>query len=81
MLDDIGPHMLPTDDTIDVPDFLELGHGPQIINVPVQSCCRFLVVCHARPDTTRPARTANVDVESRTDTALSKPTDLERAGG
>ena len=76
MLDYIGPHMLPTDGTIDVPDLLKPGHGPQIINVPVRSCCRFLVVRHARPDATRPTRTANVDVESRKDAALSKPTNL-----
>ena len=78
MLDDIGPHMLPTHGAIDVPDLLKLGHGPQIINVPVWSCRRFLVVRHTRPDATRSTRTANVDVESRTDTALSKPTDLYR---
>ncbi len=76
MLDYIGPHMLPTDDAIDVPDLLKLGHDPQIIDVPVWSCRRFLVMRHARPDATRPTRTANVDVESRTDAALSKPTDL-----
>jgi hypothetical protein len=76
MLDYIGPHMLPTDGAVDVPDLLKLGHGPQIIDVPVWSCRRFLVVRHACPDTTRPTRTANVDVESGTDAALSKPTDL-----
>ena len=76
MLDYIGPHMLPTDGAIDVPDLLKPGHGPQIINVPVRSCCRFLVVRHARPDATRPTRTANVDVESRMDAVLAKPTDL-----
>ena len=76
MLDYIGPHMLPTYGTIDVPDLLTLGHGPQIINVPVRSCCRFLVVRQARPDSARPTRTTNVDVESRTDATLSKPTNL-----
>ena len=76
MLDYIGPHMLPTDGVIDVPDLLKPGHGPQIINVPMRSCCRFLVVRHTRPDATRPTRTANVDIESRKDIALSKPTDL-----
>ena len=76
MLDYIGPHMLPTGNAIDVPDLLKPGHGPQIIDVPVRSCCRFLVMCHACPDATRPTRTANVDVESRKDVALSKPTDL-----
>ena len=81
MLDYIGPHMLPTDDAIDVPDLLKLGHGSQIIDVPVWPCRGFLVMRHTRPDATRAARTANVDVESRTDAALSKPTDLERAGG
>ena len=80
MLDYIGPHMLPTDGVIDVPDLFKLGHGPQIIDVPVWSCRRFLVMRHARPDATRPTRTANVDVESRADTAPSEPTDLERAG-
>jgi hypothetical protein len=80
MLDYIGPHMLPTDDAIDVPDLLKPGHGPEIIDVPVWSCRRFLVMRHACPDATRPTRTANVEIESRTDTALSKPTDLERAG-
>jgi hypothetical protein len=81
MLDYIGPHMLPTDGAIDVPDLLKLGHSPQIIDVPVWSCRKFLVMRYARPDATRPTRTANVDVESRTDAALSKPTDLERTGG
>jgi hypothetical protein len=81
MLDDIGPHMLPTDSAIDEPDLLKPGHGPEIIDVPVRSCRRFLVMRYACPDTSRPTRTTNVDVESRTDTALSKPTDLERAGG
>jgi hypothetical protein len=76
MLDYIGPHMLPTNGTINVPDLLKLGHGPQIINVPVRSCRKFLVVRHARPDATRSTRTTNVDVESRTDATLSKPTDL-----
>ena len=37
---------------------------------------QVVVVRHARPDATRPTRTANVDVESRKDVALSKPTDL-----
>jgi hypothetical protein len=81
MLDYIGPHMLPTDGAIDVPDLLKLGHGSQIINMPVWSYCRFLVVRHTRPDATRATRTANVDVESGPDIALSEPTDLERAGG
>ena len=72
--------MLQTDGAIDVPDILKPGHCPQIIDVPVWSCRRFLVMCHACPDAARPTRTANVDVESRTDIALSKPTDLERAG-
>ena len=81
MLDYIGPHMLPTDGAIDVPDLLKLGHSPQIIDVPVWSCRKFLVMRYARPDATRPTRTANVDVESRTDAALAKPTDLERTGG
>jgi hypothetical protein len=76
MLDYIGPHMLPTDGAIDVPDLLKPGHGPQIINVPVWSCRRFLVMRRTRPDATRPTRTANVNVEPRTDAALSKPTDL-----
>ena len=80
MLDYIGPHMLPTDGAIDVPDLLKLSHGPQIINMPVWSYRRFLVVCHACPDAARPTRTANVDVESRKDTALSKSTDLYRTG-
>jgi hypothetical protein len=80
MLDYLGPHMLPTDGAIDVPDLLKPGHGSEIIDVPVWSCRRFLVMCHACPDTARPTRTTNVDVESRTDPALSKPTDLERAG-
>jgi len=80
MLDYLGPHMLPTDGAIDVPELLKPGHGPEIIDVPVWSCRRFLVMCHACPDTARPTRTTNVDVESRTDPALSKPTDLERAG-
>ena len=81
MLDYIGPHMLPTDGAIDIPDLLKLSHGPQIINMPVWSCRRFLVVRHTRPDATRPTRTTNVDVESRKDAALSKPTDLYRTGG
>ena len=81
MLGYIGPHMLPTDGAIDVPDLLKPGHGPQIINVPVWSCRRFLVVRHTRPDATRPTCTADVDVESRTDTALSKPTDLYKTVG
>ena len=81
MLDYIGPYMLPTDGAIDVPDLHKLGHGPQVINVPVWPCCGPLVVRHARPDATRPTRTANVEVESRMDAALSKPTDLERTGG
>ena len=76
MLDYIGPHMLPTDRAIDVTDLLKPGYGPQIIEVPVWSDGRFLVMRHTRPDATRPTRTANVDVESRTDAALSKPTDL-----
>jgi len=80
MLDYIGPKMLPTDGTIDVPDLLKPGHGPQIIDVPVGSCRRFLVMRHARPDATRPTRTADVDVEARTDAALSKPTNLEKTG-
>jgi len=80
MLDYIGPHMLPTDGAIGVPDLLKLSHGPQIINVPVWSCRRFLVVCHACPDTARPTRTTNVDVESRKDAALSKSTNLYRTG-
>ena len=80
MLDYLGPHMLPTDGAIDVPDLLKLRHGPQIINVPVWSCRRFLVVCHACPDTARPTRTTNVDVESRKDAALSKSTNLYRTG-
>jgi hypothetical protein len=80
MLDYIGPYMLPTDGAIDIPDLLKPGRCPQIIDVPVWSCRRFLVVCQARPDPSRPTRTANVDVESGTDVALSKPTDLERTG-
>ena len=80
MLDYLGPHMLPTDGAIDVPDLLKPGHGSEIIDVPGWSCRRFLVMCHACPDAARPTRTANVDVEARTDIALSKPTDLERAG-
>ena len=81
MLDYIGPYMLPTDGAIDVPDLLKLSHGPQIINVPMWSCRRFLVMCHACPDAARSTRTTNVDVESRKDTALSKATDLYRTGG
>jgi len=81
MLDYIGPHMLPTHGAIDVPDLLKLGHGPQIINVPVWSCRRFLVVRHARPDAARPTRTANVDVESRTDATLAKPADVNKTVG
>jgi hypothetical protein len=81
MLDYIGPHMLPTDGVINVPDLLKPGHSPQIIDVPVWSCRRFLVMGHACPDATRPTRTANVDIESRIDATLSKPTDLERTGG
>ena len=75
MLDYIGPHMLPTHGAIDVPDLRKLGYGPQVINMPVWPCCAPLVVRYARPDTPRPACTANIDVESRTDAALSKPTD------
>jgi len=81
MLDCIGPHMLPTDNAIDVPDLLKPGHGPEIIDVPVWSCRRLAMVRHARSDATRPTRAANVDVKSRTDAALPKPTDLERIGG
>ena len=73
--------MLPTDGAIDVPDLLKLGHGSQIIDMPVWSCRRLLVMRHTRSDATRPTCTANVDVESRTDAALSKPTNLERVGG
>jgi hypothetical protein len=80
MLDYIGPHMLPTDGAINVPDLLKPGRCPEIIDVPVWSCRRFLVMCHTCPDATRPTRTANVDVESRADVALSQPADLERAG-
>jgi hypothetical protein len=81
MLDYIGPHMFPTDGAIDVPDLLKPSHGSEIIDVPVWSYRRFLVMGHACPDATRPTRTANVDVESRMDAALSKPTDLEKTGG
>ena len=76
MLDYIGPHMLPTDGIIDIPDLLKLGHGPQVINVPVWPCRVLLVVRHARPYAARPTRTTDVNVEARTDAALSKPTDL-----
>jgi len=81
MLDYIGPHMLPTDGVIDVPDLLKPGRSPQIINVPVQSCRWLLVVCYAPPDATRTTCTANVDIESRQDIALSKPTDLYKTVG
>ena len=81
MPDYTGPHVLPTDGAIDVPDLLKLGHSPQIIDVPVWSCRRLAVMRHARPDAARPTRTADVDVESGTDAALPEPTNLERAGG
>ena len=76
MPDDLGPRMLPAHGAIDVPDRLKLGHGPEIIDVPVWSCRRFLVMRHTRSDAARPTRTTNVDVESRPDAALPKPTDL-----
>jgi hypothetical protein len=76
MPDYTGPHVLPTDGAIDVLDLLKPGHGPQVIDVPVRSCRRFVVMRQARPDATRPTRTADVDIESGTDAALPEPTDL-----
>jgi len=78
MLDYVGPHVLPTDAVIGIPDRLDLGDCPQVIDVPVRPCRRLTMVCDACPDSTRATCTANVDVKAGLDVALSKPTNLER---
>lgn len=81
MLDDIGPYVLPTDAIIGIPDRLELGNRPQVIDVPVRPCRRLAMVCYACPDSTRATGAANIDVKAGLDAALSEPTDLERTVG
>jgi hypothetical protein len=81
MLDYVRPHVLPTGDVIDIPDRLDLGDGPQVIDVPVRPCRRLAVVCYTCSDSTRATGAANVDVKAGMNTALSKPTDLEETVG
>jgi hypothetical protein len=81
VLDEVRPHVLPTDAVIGIPDRLDLGDGPQVIDVPVRPCRRLTMMCDACPDSTRATGAANIDVKAGMDTALSKPTDLEGTGG
>ncbi len=81
MLDYVRPYVLPTDAVIGIPDGLDLGDGPQVIDVPVRPCRRLAMVCYACPDSARATGAANVDVKAGMDTTLPKPTDLEGTVG
>jgi hypothetical protein len=54
--------MLAANPVVRIPDPVEAGMGPQIINVPVRSLRRLLMVCQAGPHTSRPHGAANVNV-------------------
>jgi len=56
--------MLATNPVVRVPDPVETGMGSQVINVPVRSQRRLLMVRDAGSDTSRPDRAAHVDVET-----------------
>gem|GEM_PF-689458 len=62
--DNASPLMLATNPVVRVPDPVETGMGSQVINVPVRSQRRLLMVRDAGSDTSRPDRAAHVDVET-----------------
>jgi hypothetical protein len=56
--------MLATNPVVRIPDPVETGMGSQVINVPVRSRRRLLMVRNAGSDTSRPVRAAHVNVET-----------------
>jgi hypothetical protein len=63
-VDEASPLMLATNPVARIPDVFEAGVGPQIINVPVRSLRRLLMVYDAGSDTSRAERAADVNVET-----------------
>jgi hypothetical protein len=56
--------MLATNPVVRIPDPVETGMAPQVINVPVGSRRYFAMVCDAGPHTSRPQGAAHVNVET-----------------
>jgi hypothetical protein len=56
--------MLATNPVVRIPDPVEAGMGPQVVNVPVRSLRYLLMVRDAGPHASRPHGAANVNVET-----------------
>jgi hypothetical protein len=70
--------MLATDPVVRIPDPLEAGMGPQVINVPVRSLRHLLMVSDTSSDASRPNRAANVNVETSSKLQWAEFPDLDQ---
>jgi hypothetical protein len=76
--DDASPLMLATNPAARIPDPIETGVGAQVINVPVGAWRQLLMVRDAGPDTSRPDRAADVNVETSLKLQLAEFPDLDQ---
>jgi hypothetical protein len=70
--------VLATDPVVRIPDPLEAGMGPQVIDVPVRSLRHLLMVSDTGSDTSWPDRAANVNVKTSSKLQWAEFPDLDQ---
>jgi hypothetical protein len=70
--------MLATNLVVRVPDPVESGMEPQIINVPVRALRHLLMVRDAGPHPTRPLGAANINVKTSSQFERAEFSDLDQ---
>ena len=70
--------MLATNPVVRIPDPIETGMGSQVINVPLGARRQLLMVRDAGPDTSRPGRAADVNVDTSSKLQWAEFPDLDQ---
>jgi hypothetical protein len=70
--------MLATNPVVRIPDPVEAGMGPQVINVPVRSLRHLLVVRDASPHASGPQGAANINVGTSSKLQQAEFPDLDQ---